>query len=183
MAKIQKKSASQTINGLCIRILEFIGYEVPEASFDQKLRFHCGLVITSLAMFMISFVSLLNGIGWLVFVFHSVNIFYKLIVLQMQKRIAVSEAEKEKQGMAVESLGGRVSSPYHTQFNMLVVLLVVFLIAIVVTFMYRGDSTWFFGIVSLSSLVVSLAKEVLDGLVSLYNAHGTGHCILKKRNW
>lgn len=101
----------------------------------------------------------------------------------MQKRVAVAEAESEKQGMAVESLRGRVSSPYHTQFNILVILLVVLFIAMVVTIIYKGDSVWFFGMVSLSSLVVSSAKEVLDGLVSLYNAHGTGHCILKKRNW
>jgi len=183
MAKLLKKSASQTINDLCIGILEFIGYEVPKESCNQKLRFHCGLVITSLAMFVVSFVSLFNSIGWLVFLFHSVNIFYKLVVLQMQRRVAVAEAEKEKQGMAVESLGWRVSSPYHTQFYMLVFLLVVLFIAMVVTIMYKGNSAWFFGTVSLSSLVVSSAKEVLDGLVSLYNAHGAGHCILKKKNW
>lgn len=68
MAKIQKKSASQTINDLCIRILEFVGYEIPEASCNQKLLYHCGLVLTSMAMFIVSFVSLFNGIGWLVFV-------------------------------------------------------------------------------------------------------------------
>lgn len=183
MAKTDKKKFSQIINEFCVWLLELIGYEVPETSCNQKVRFHCGLVITSLAMFGVSFVSLVNGVGWLVFVFHSVNIFYKLIILQMQKRVAAKEAEKEKQGMVVQSSSGRVSSPYHTQFNMLIFLLVILFLAMLVTIIYKGESAWFYAIVALSSLVVSMVKEVIDGLVLLYDARGTGHCIMKKRNW
>ena len=135
MSKITRERISQTINGMCVWLLEYLGYEVSEKSCNQKLRFHCGLVITSLAMFALSFLSLFNGVGWLVFAFHSISIFYKLVVLQMQKRVAKEEAKKEQQGMAAESFAWRVSSPYHTQFNMLVFLLVILFIAMVVTIM------------------------------------------------
>ena len=178
MAKVKTEKLNQFINDLCVKILNCVGYEIPETSHNQKLRFHCGLILTSLAMLALSFVSLLNGVGWLVFVFHSVNIFYKLIILRMQMRTAVLEAEKEKQGLTL-----KVSSPYHTQFNMLIFLLIILSVVMLVTIIYKGDHAWFIMTVALSSLLVSSVKEVLDGLVSLYNATGTGHYITKKRNW
>ena len=183
MAKINKEQIRRTVNSCSIDLLEWIGYEVSEDFCDQNIRNHCGLVLTSLGMFALSMASLLNGVGWLVFVLHSINIFYKLLILRIQKRIAVMEAEQEKQGMAPQSARWRVVSPFHRQYNLLVFMLVMLFVAMVVTILYKGDSAWFFLMVAITNLLASGAKEVIDGLVALYCAKGAGHCILKKRNW
>ena len=165
MAKISSVKIKRKINGFCVSTLEFFGYKITKESPDKCIWNHLILLMASLAMFILSVVSLANGVGLLLFAFHLISLFYKLVVVKFQAN-SLQEKERQKKTGANK----KIHSPYHRQSDILGTMLFIVALIMILTFFNVITYDAFFVIAVVLSIVMTLVKELLDGLVLLYNA-------------
>ena len=165
MAKISSVKIKQKVNGFCVSALEFVGYKIAKESQDKCIWNHLFLLMASSAMFILSVVSLANGVGLLLFAFHLISLFYKLVVVKFQAT-ALQKKERQKKTGANK----KIHSPYHRQSDILATMLFILALIMILTFFNVITYDAFFIIAVFFSIVMTLVKELLDGLVLLYNA-------------
>lgn len=165
MAKISSVKTKQKVNGFCVSALERFGYKITKENQDKCIWNHLLLLMASLAMFILSVVSLVNGVGLLLFAFHLISLFYKLVVIKFQ---AISLQKKERQKKT--GANKKIHSPYHRQSDILGTMLFILALIMILTFFNVITYDAFFVIAVFFSIVMTLVKELLDGLVLLYNA-------------
>lgn len=166
--KERAKNICKIITQFCTYLLEKMGYSVDKVPESIILLLkHLFLFIICITMTIISFISI-QKIGAYLILFHTMNITYKCLVLFWQKN---NFEKREKQQST--SAKNKISSPYHLQFTLIsvsvILSLVIFFLGVIE---FQGVTLKICYTIGVSfSIIITFLKEMLDGIVILYNAN------------
>lgn len=146
-------------------------YEIDEDFKNKNPSYHLLVFIPSLAMAILSFILLKDGVGNLLFSFYVVSLLYKVVVVAIQMGAYKKNVKKEIEEKT--SSYSRMRSPYHKQLIFISFMLFMVCFLMVFAIIKLIDVFAFYiGVISLS-IIVSFLKDSFDGLVSIYDAHST----------
>ncbi|MBQ7347786.1 MAG: hypothetical protein IJW55_07500 [Clostridia bacterium] len=164
----QRKPIPEKMEDVCINILEKMYYAIPPSDTNHFWGQIC-VLICSVVTLVLSVISIffIDGVDFFLFVFYTVGLFYKwwIAFIQARNYNRTENADRCKPSR-------KIATPYHKQSSVLFFILLMEVIFFAVSFFPKSaitlQSAYF--IVALFSTLVTFFQEILDGLVSLYDA-------------